>query len=244
MEPTLPPSPHPSFEAIQGPGTATRHLTLIHHKGNCVAQYGAQSGAPSFVGIMILHFLRREDNIAALTRSLDNNIVFDVSWEYVRYLEQTCKERHGFGWNHYPDFQGFTNDHSELPPSLDRNLGAGILHIITTATLPVPVCRRFDLLLDYTCCEWTYVVDLDARCFEVYGPVCPIPRNRLSIGQESADGYVEAGPVSLAGYSFDELPDDERFLEELQQREYSEVAKVLDEFVDWTRGEAEPGAEE
>lgn len=79
-----------------------------------------------------------------------------------------------------------------------------------------------DFPYDGLFCEWAYIVDFDARMFEVYqgGMQNVEAEGRFAHGSISDNGY---GPVSLiASYGFDELPSDEDFLIDTAGPECSE----------------------
>jgi hypothetical protein len=65
---------------------------------------------------------------------------------------------------------------------------------------------------DSLCCEWGYLVDLDANTFEVYQGFQQVPHKGRFSGRETnpRSGYA---PVKLlASWPLDALPDDETFL--------------------------------
>lgn len=59
---------------------------------------------------------------------------------------------------------------SQNHDSLSRDTGAGILHMIASATAsePVPILNDFEFIEDSIMCEWAWVVGLDKEVLEAF----------------------------------------------------------------------------
>lgn len=139
----------------------TRHLTMVFTGGQyAVAQYGQWDGYPEGQGITALEFLRRLDR--------------DV------FLANLAKARHPSDDEltaHYKalgaDGSGFVN--MEIAnafkakwPTLDRDMGAGILQAIQDTPDGVDLTLQPEFAGDSLFCEFAYVVDFDKGTFEAY----------------------------------------------------------------------------
>lgn len=106
-----------------------------------------------------------------------------------------------------------------LYPSLHRDTGAKILHLVAAATEPVPIVKEVEFIADTSLCEWAYVVDLDIGTLEVYagkgmelrlGQHAPRPPTRFGEAQGIREGE---GPELVAEWKLERLPDEDEFLQ-------------------------------
>lgn len=147
-----------------------RYLICVFYQGRWwLAQYGQWAGDYSIQGVKIFRFLSVAANIERLKAGLPhvyhpeeeelNAMQVEIdAWERERREANDTKNQH----------QGM----NKLYSSLSRDTGAKILGLIANATAEkrVPSHMSLDFLTDrYHICEWTYVIDLDAEVFEIYG---------------------------------------------------------------------------
>lgn len=118
----------------------TRYLICIYHNGRFfVAQYGGHDGYPSFVGETVMESLTP----CYVQRLRDRmHLVRQRTSEYKIHWRDTV-------------------DH------LEDDIGHEILDQIAHAAAPLSHVFSLDFATN-SCCEWTYVVDLDAEVLEVY----------------------------------------------------------------------------
>lgn len=147
----------------------TRNLTMVVHNGQTkIAQYGQWDGYPSGQGITILTFLNKikyptnyKKFIAKLNRT--HFIDDEKQKEIDAFLKSIGCES---GWMNMEQADLY---HKEYP-LLTRNNGAKILWLMygQKGRKPMWLHDSSDFAADGLFNEWTYVVDLDKRTFEVY----------------------------------------------------------------------------
>ena len=186
----------------------TRNLTMVIHEGQTkVAQYGQWDGYPSGQGTTALEFLSNPSNINKLILRLK-----DVRFATTDEIEANYKSIGVTGgWLSQDQSAQF----NKLMPFLSRDHGADILNRIVESQGEVLLNDSSSFAADSLMCEWAYVIDLDGRCLEVYSG---FNTNPLTEGERFAslekDGKYY--PIKMIKkYQFDDLPDQEKFCEEL-----------------------------
>jgi hypothetical protein len=175
----------------------TRHLIMVMLDGQYkVAQYGQWDGYPEGQGVKVLDFLRSH-----------NVEVFKSQVRKVRYLAPEEVERESR--------TNYCGDHDEF----SRDTSAGILPLIYSGEVSI-LHNQEDFIKDSLMCEWAYVIDLDKNTFETYRGFNKSPLNeraRFYYGGKQDGGYY---PCSLVrSFHFTQLPTDEYFLKETQDKE-------------------------
>lgn len=177
----------------------TRNLTCVVLNGEYkIAQYGQWDGYPSGQGNTALRFIRQlVRNPKKMTR-------------FVEYL-QKCKfysteELEALD-------QSTPNEMFErLYPHLCRNMGAEILERVYNSPDGLSLFSQIDFAGDSLFCEWTYVLDLDKKTFEVYAGFnqkALLPDERFFNSPKDRDYY----PVKLlVSFSLDKLPTSNKFV--------------------------------
>jgi len=194
----------------------TRNLTCVMLNGKYrVAQYCQWDGYPSGQGKTILEFLK----------------VMDKE-KFIENLKQTgfiTEEAHKKLWEDFgADGSGMVSiavadKFKEVHPQLNRDMGGDVLEFIQNANAPVTLANQIEFAQDGLFCEWAYVVDLDKNVLEVYSG---FGQEKLEEGTRFGNdiddnGYSTIGLVKI--YSLDDLPSEETFLADLEERDEDEV---------------------
>ncbi|KAF2148024.1 hypothetical protein K461DRAFT_324980 [Myriangium duriaei CBS 260.36] len=190
----------------------TRHIIFIFYKGEWVlAQVGQWDGYPEGQGVRILRFLTTPGKIDKLIAALDNNMLRQINEDEFNHLATTCKvtepwiiERSEWEQDERPIF----------PASLDRETSSKLFDLIIETTEPLLVFHEPKSLFARFCCEWAYVVDLDARRFEVYSETDRPAEGYNPHIEELAKKECGRAPPMIACYSLDELPSETQFLQD------------------------------
>lgn len=188
----------------------TRGLTVVYKDGeHKIAQYGQWDHYPSGQGITALDFLRSSD-LPALEANLDR-----VQWITDEHYEAATK--HITGGKQWIT-QGEVNAIDTLFPLISRDHGAEILFKVAHAEGDIWLRDGLDFVADSLFNEYTYVIDLDNRVFEVYEGFQTEPHSDgryAHLGEKK--GYY---PVRLVKtYSLDDLPSDGGFIADLEPEE-------------------------
>lgn len=185
----------------------TRNLTCVYKDGkHRVAQYGQWDGYPKGQGKTILEILKKDDNL----KKLEKNIEYCkfVKRETIGKFYDKCFEE-----NNEKKFD-------EKYPSVDRDLGGEILNlIINSKDKKILLMDSIDFAKDSLFCEFCYVIDFDARTFEVYKGFNQQPL-RDTERFYFFDGKPENGyyPIKLIKtYNLDKLPSVTKFLKDLEK---------------------------
>ena len=99
-------------------------------------------------------------------------------------------------------------DRNNIPKSLSRDTGAGILQLVADATAedPIQLVLQLDFVKDGLFCEYAYVLDLDKNVLEVYGGSI---HDELSAGAGRLN-EVEGVDVGIyQSFALTKLPEDE-----------------------------------
>lgn len=169
----------------------TRHLIAVYENGQpCIAQYGQWDGYPSHCGAKILDWLQSHDP------------------EWLKKAVMNCS------W--------FTDEELEAAdlgasPQLSRDVSFGILDIVYAAR-GCKLSNSIEFAAEGLFCEWAYVIDFDAKTFEVYeGFQQDDCKGRFAVLDNPDEEYR---PVSfLKSWPLDALPSKEEFLEAFQDTE-------------------------
>jgi hypothetical protein len=168
----------------------TRYLIAVQTDGEYkIAQYGQWDGYPSRQGAKILEFLRSHD--------------LEAFRNQVRKCRWLTPEEETLFYSH-PEWP-------EVYPWLSRDAGSEILNYVDHVTDNLALSNNIEFAQEGLFCEWAYVIDFDAKVFEVWdGFHCdPITDGRLP-GPVGGNGY---GPVQLVmSWPLDALPDRADFL--------------------------------
>lgn len=180
----------------------TRNLTMVVKDNQTkIAQYAQWDGYPSGTGLTILSFLKEVD-LPKFKKDIDN--VSFLTPEEIEAIDDV--------------------DWKVKYPELSRDTGADILKFVDGRDLKLSNSEDFagDSLMN----EWTYVIDLDNDCFEVYEgfnqkDVSDNERfakyNKVDKGTSIGNEYK---PVKLKkNYKLNELPTEEQFISELEPKE-------------------------
>lgn len=193
----------------------TRNLTCVVLNNEFkVAQYCQWDGYPSGQGLTVLEFLHDLVN----TPGKENIFRLKVSaleWISDDELKDMWNSvgADGSGWVTYDVSGRFKNKW----PHLDRDMGAEILETIMTVNSEIKLKDDHKFGFDGLFCEWAYVIDLDKRQLEVYDGFHKesAPDGQRWTGPVDENGY---GPIQLKKtYSFDELPENDVFINELKK---------------------------
>lgn len=169
----------------------TRGLTKVIYNGEpVIAQYGQWDHYPDGQGLDALRFLTDPNNVAALRHNI--TLVRDIT------KEESDKINELAGID--KDAQFINMDQAaawkRLAPQLSRDMGSKILNFIASAEDEVLVSRDIEFEKDRLFCEGVITVNLDDSTFTW-----------------SDGGYAES-PVRNFVYPLDELPSEEKFLED------------------------------
>lgn len=165
-----------------------------------IAQYGQWDGGPHYQGMKVLRFAKAVREEAAIST------LIGCAW---LTKEETDKVNEVKDW-------------PTVFPYLSRDCGADILWRAMTAPEPLKLVDERAFANDSLFCEWAYVLDYDARRFEVYkgfnklkNPATSrFPSQKVPAGEKKK----EYQPVRLLrAYSFDALPTEETFLRETDE---------------------------
>ncbi|MBP5461915.1 MAG: hypothetical protein J6Y20_07310 [Lachnospiraceae bacterium] len=183
-----------------------RNLTCVYCGGELkVAQYGQWDGGPSMNGLTCLRFLQEKMD-EELFRERIMQAVF-ISNEDIAALRAESHKAYGY--------DRFLVDH----PELSRSIRGDILERIQETALPMQLKNDINFARDSLFCEWVYVIDLDSRTFEVYRgfnetPLKPGDRFFDIDRNVPSDNEYRAVRIK-AMWGFDELPDDDTFVNTL-----------------------------
>jgi len=171
----------------------TRNLTLVIHKQKpVVAQYGQWDGYPEGQGLTVLRFLQKKENIEKLRNAISK----------LRYMQdKDTKERKDFcvSIGASGDYLGTDQgkQYDKQFPFDSRDHGADILNKIIESNLQEIVLNdAIDFGKETLFCEWAYKLNLDTETLFVY------------------QGGTLGSPIK--SYAFDNLPDEDTFLKELE----------------------------
>lgn len=193
----------------------TRSLTCVVLNNEFkVAQYCQWDGYPSGEGLTVLEFLHdlvntpgKEDifrlKVSALEWISDDEL--KDMWNSVGADDS--------GWVTFNVSSRFKNKWLHLY----RDMGAQILETIMTVNSEIKLKDDHEFGFDGHFCEWAYVIDLDKRQLEVYDGFHKesAPDGQRWTGPVDKNGY---GPIQLKKtYSFDELPENDVFINELKK---------------------------
>ena len=180
----------------------TRNLTIVISNGQTkIAQYGQWDGYPSGQGLTALEFLRKAD-INLFKEKVDK-----LRWLTDEEGEAIGKDAN---WRH-------------KYPYLHRDMGAKILEYVNSHEI-LGLANQELFAADSLMNEWTYVVDLDRRTFEVYEGFnkSPLPEDERFASLAPAQYKIDAQyyPVKLKKvYLLNSLPGNETFLAECEGSE-------------------------
>ena len=177
----------------------TSSLTCVIHNGQLrVASFSRFDGYPDSygVGMKILRFLHRPNNIERLTQGLEHLLVPDnhSAEDLDIAVDETATSMAKMAITKTADV-----------PLLHRELGAHMLEMIihaspeTTLNLALDLDRAIDS-------EWVYVLDLDRRTFGVFTGALTI---RFDRGRPYNDNKDVFFPPRVAVFSFEALPKSE-----------------------------------
>ncbi|MCL8114511.1 hypothetical protein M8310_15155 [Enterobacter hormaechei] len=205
----------------EGKGMGTRHLTCVVKDGDYkVAQYGQWDGYPSGQGVDILSFLREKLNREIFLVNLAQT--FEPTDEQIKewWLEVGHDIDKSDGWVGCD----ISRKYGEKHPSLHRDTGGDILDLIQDASSPVPISKNLDFAADSLFCEWAYVIDFDKNTFEVFQGFNQLPLEQCErfhfLSEKCSNNYQ---PVRHSKtYQLCELPDEEKFLTDLEPGEEEE----------------------
>ena len=202
----------------------TRNLTLVIDKEGQVkvAQYGQWDGYPEGQGATILEFAKDKEKMQKL-ESVLNKIKFYNECDDIKDFLTEYENR----WNNKtqtPEDEYFFNTFDT------RDLGGEILDsLINYNNEKLPKCFNDNIYLyndikfaqDSLFCEWAYCINLQTnklQCFNGfnYNKELEYPLFKASEPQKSYDGsHTYYGIKLLKEYDIDKLPDEETFIEEL-----------------------------
>ena len=171
----------------------TRNLTVVYVDGEYkVAQYGQWDGYPEGQGITCLHFVRDHMNEIKFRKAL-NHVSF--------YTED---ERHEL-WTRYGARDGLmrAEDYSRMGkenPGVCRDTASAILKLIQDGKV-TKVNDNIEFAKDEIFCEWIWVVDMDRRRFGTH---------------LASEKNTDITDMAIS-WSFDELPDDESFVDAFKE---------------------------
>lgn len=196
----------------------TRGLTVVIQDGtHKVAQYGQWDHNPSGQGADALKFLSGEGNIDKLIAALPR-VKFGTDEDFEVVTKGLGIEG---GW--------MTSEQAKMYnavlPFVSRDHGAGILALIAESEGDVLIYDQIDFARDSLFCENAYVVDLDARVFEVYAGFQTEPHTEGRFhdqfrAEDHREGETQYQPVKLvASFPLDELPSVEDFVAQLEPDE-------------------------
>jgi len=205
----------------------TRHVTAVFLNGEPkVAQYGQWDGYPSGQGVTILNFLKKA-SINKFRKKVAECVFLPPEEIKQRWTE--CGADPNSEWVGLDIAKKFEQKY----PGLYRDTGAAILEMIYKNEVK-ELQNSLDFVKDSLWCEWAYVIDLDKNTFEVYEGFNHKPLNegdrfytetpieKKGISGETTEYY----PVGLKkSYSFDNLPDKQSFVDELEKEEEEEEEK-------------------
>ena len=179
----------------------TRNMTFVVLGGDIkVAQYCQWDGYPTGQGATILEFFESNPDMKTFAKHLVNAI--QPTPEQIRawYVEAGDDADNDTGFIGMDVADKFKEAH----PSLDRDMGAGVLQYILETPIP-NLYRDLDFIEDKLFCEWAYCVDLDNNVLEVYSS-WDIP------SQTEDEGRFGDYPL-VAKYPLDALPSKDDFAE-------------------------------
>jgi len=187
----------------------TRNLTcVIHNNEFKVAQYCQWDGYPSGQGQTVLSFLQDEFNREQFLERL-NHCVYPLDNDLRKMWDEVGAD--GSGMVNMEIAGRFKQKH----PTLDRDMGAGVLSYIQNSSIPTELKLDEDFAQDSLFCEWAYVIDLDKNTLEVYKGFNtePLDENDLFYVENTEGEYQ---PIKLIKtYDLNDLPDTEAFVKEL-----------------------------
>jgi hypothetical protein len=195
----------------------TRNLTcVVKNKQYRVAKYGQWDGYPESLGIKILMFLRDTFDRSEFEQNL-NNVSF-IDEKQLNDLWVSCDADQSDlenGWVDSDVTKKFRENYFEL--SRDCT-GDEILKLIQKGKIKWQQ-NSIDFASDGLFCEWCYVIDLDKNTFEIYKGFNKSPLHTserfFNLNTDHTNGYY---PVKLLQqYNLTELPDNKRFLKDVDQ---------------------------
>lgn len=193
----------------------TRSLTCVVLNNEFkVAQYCQWDGYPSGEGLTVLEFLHDLMNTPG-KETIFRLKISALEWISDGELKEMWKsvDADDSNWVTFDDLARFRNKW----PHLDRGHGAQILETIMTVNSEIKLKDDHEFGFDGLFCEWAYVIDLDKRQLEVYDGFHKesAPDGQRWTGPVDKNGY---GPIQLKKtYSFDELPENDVFINELKK---------------------------
>lgn len=201
----------------------TRHLIAVQIDGRYpVAQYGQWDGYPDGQGVRVLRFVRdemREDVFKSKVRAVHD---IDDAWKLAQFPGVASLKDVSSA-----DARRFF----ALHPQLSRDAGSKVLAMIQAGEDGLPIETEITFAGESLMCEWAYVVDLDARTFEVFRGFNKEP---LTAGERFADqppsDYVPSDGVKyqpvkhVRTWPLNALPTDEEFLAAFKSGDEEEEA--------------------
>lgn len=195
-------------------------------------------GFPERQGIWLLRFLSDQGKVARLIANLDK--LFQPTPEQMHEFDTKVNDFQKEAQSRYRELrkvEDIDSDNEELIetgdqinsptsylyPSLSRDTGADILDIIANSSDPIPTDNRLDFVFDSMFCEWVYVIDFDLGALEVYaGGFTTSIETRFDnfevMNQNHDPANFPTDPKArlllLASFDLNDLPDEQRFLEE------------------------------
>ena len=135
----------------------TRGITKVIVNGEAiVAQYGQWDHYPSGQGMTALNFLTAPGNVEKLRNNI--GLIYYPSDEEQQEISSKYSKD---GWMTMEQGKQFAEDY----PSLTRDTGAEILHVIANATQPIPISRDLEFEDDRLFCEGVCEINLDNNTF-------------------------------------------------------------------------------
>lgn len=191
----------------------TRGLTVVIKDGrHRVAQYGQWDHYPGGQGVTALNFLRG-GGLTKLEANLDK-----VEWlSDEHYSKATDHITEGREWITFDQ----SAEIDKIFPYISRNHGAEILSRIANAPSDATIHLRdeIEFVNDSLFNEGTYVIDLDARVFEVYDGFQTEPHTAGRFAKDTDDGRGYYPVKLIRSYPLDDLPTVDEFIDDLAEAE-------------------------
>lgn len=195
----------------------TRNLTIVISEGKTkVAQYGQWDGYPGGQGSTILQFLKT--NPIGIFKSQLEKVRFTTNEDEKEIdtfmLSIGCKD----GWMN----NNQARQYHDAYPYFSRDHAAKILDMIMRSDGEVILQDQTYFAADSLMCEWAYVIDLDGGFLEVYSGFNKTDLDeserfsKLPLPERSGE-YKQIKMIKK--YSFDDLPEVDVFIKELEGQE-------------------------
>lgn len=186
---------------------ATNGLILVYQGGtHKISQFMKFDSYMECQGLLALNFLHKIINQNLLTTFI--NKCSKLTHTEPSVLENLYRE---FGANN--DGVIFDRELSKKlynnHPQLKSNFSTNILDFVLETNYDYFLIRDYEFIYS-DCCFWSYVIDLDAKVFEVYKMKRgSFPKESRFFSNEKTRNYQKL----VASFNFDELPPPKIFLE-------------------------------